>query len=461
MNKKKCFTVILSFLLVLVAFCITACTGTPTKKTIQVGQYVTFGHYEQDNDTGNGKEEIEWLVLDVQDGKALLLSRYGLDTKPYNTESVDITWESCTLRTWLNGTFMNNAFTAREQKGIVLTNVDNSAIQGFDFSTVQRTNGNTSEGNNTEDRIFLLSYAEANKYLEVTRENTNMGSRVTPTGYAKQQGARTNDHYRTADGDAAGWWWLRSPGFLYRDAACVCADGAFYYHGVDNSSFCVRPALWVDLETAAPMITLMKKPVQVGQYVQFGHYPQTKAGDDNTPVEWLVVDVRDGKALLLSRYALDSQPYNKTSTDVTWETCSLRMWLNGTFMNKAFSKGEQAAILLTPVDNSASQCCRGWLTYGGYDTEDRIFLLSYTETWTYLSSDSARECLPTKYALAQGAYEAGDSDNCWWWWLRSPGFSQYYAAAVRANGSLNDYAVNRDGGSLRPALWVDLGSGIF
>ncbi|MBP3696995.1 MAG: hypothetical protein J6J45_05560, partial [Clostridia bacterium] len=68
----------------------------------QVGDYITFGSYEQDNDLSNGKEPIEWLVLDKQDGKVLVISKYALDAKPYNDEYVDVTWETCTLRSWLN-----------------------------------------------------------------------------------------------------------------------------------------------------------------------------------------------------------------------------------------------------------------------------------------------------------------------------------------------------------------------
>ena len=87
---------------------------------------IPFGHYEQDNNPGNGPEPIEWLVLDIQDGKALLLSKYGLEAKAYNTKFVDITWENCTLRTWLNGEFLAKAFSAEEQSAILLTEVDNS-----------------------------------------------------------------------------------------------------------------------------------------------------------------------------------------------------------------------------------------------------------------------------------------------------------------------------------------------
>ena len=63
--------------------------------SVTIGDTITFGSYEQDNNLDNGSEPIEWMVLDIQDGKAFLLSRYGLDTKPYNTVEMDITWEAC------------------------------------------------------------------------------------------------------------------------------------------------------------------------------------------------------------------------------------------------------------------------------------------------------------------------------------------------------------------------------
>lgn len=167
----------------------------------------------------------------------------------------------------------------------------------------------------------------------------------------------------------------------------------------------------------------------VGNYVTFGTYPQTKAGNDATPIEWLVL-ARDGdKALLISRYALDAQPYNKDYTSVTWETCTLRTWLNGTFYNKAFSSAEQAAILTTNVDNSKNQCYSGWSTSGGNNTQDKVFLLSYAEANKYFgvtydnSSNTKSRVAPTAYAIAQGAWtdsfdKTADRADAGHWWLR-------------------------------------------
>ena len=211
---------------------------------------------------------------------------------------------------------------------------------------------------------------------------------------------------------------------------------------------------------------------QTGKCIVFGHYPQTKDGKDNTPIEWMILD-RDGqRALVVSKYGLDAQPYKKDYTSLTWETCTLRTWLNGTFYNKAFSSAEQAAILTTNVDNSKNQCYSGWNTSGGNNTQDKVFLLSYAEANKYFgvthdtTSNTKSRVAPTAYAIAQGAYthssnKTADGTDAGWWWLRSPGFYQSSAAGVRTDGSLNYYRVDDDSGSVRPALWVNLESTIF
>lgn len=210
---------------------------------VKAGDVITFGSYEQDNNLDNGPEPIEWIVLDVQDGKALLLSKYGLDAKPYNTEWTEVTWETCTLRAWLNNDFMNQAFNVGEQSAILITTVDNSAAQG-------RSEWSTSGGNNTEDKVFLLSYAEANRYLGVTSENSgNKESRVKPTDYALKAGAITTGNYRPENGQETGWWWLRSPGTSQGYAADVYNDGSLYDDNVREVSGCIRPAFWLNLDS--------------------------------------------------------------------------------------------------------------------------------------------------------------------------------------------------------------------
>ena len=201
----------------------------------EVGSIVPLGSYEQDNDTSNGKEDIEWKVLAKENNRVLLISEKALDCKRYNTSFDPVTWENCSLRKWLNETFLNNAFSAEEQALIQSTTV--SADKNPDYST--------NPGNATTDKVFLLSITEAEKYFD-----SDEARRCAPTAYAIAQGVWTSDSYKTADGDAVCWWWLRSPGNDECRATYVrSSDGAVYLYGdyVYYVSGCVRPAIWVHL----------------------------------------------------------------------------------------------------------------------------------------------------------------------------------------------------------------------
>ena len=222
-----------------------ATEGKPLVR-VKVGDYITYGTYPQ-TAAGNDSTPIEWLVLeyDEKNNKALLISRYGLDCQPYNSRYISVTWETCSLRTWLNGTFLNKAFSKAEQGAILTTNVDNSSSQ---YCSEWFTDG----GNNTQDKVFLLSCSEANKYFNVvyweySGAENNTKSRIAPTAYAIAQGAYTSSSYKTADGSASGWWWLRSPGSSSSSAAYVYSLGARYNSDVNDVNIAVRPAFWLDL----------------------------------------------------------------------------------------------------------------------------------------------------------------------------------------------------------------------
>ena len=199
------------------------------------------------------------------------------------------------------------------------------------------------------------------------------------------------------------------------------------------------------------------KNAKVGDYIKFGAYEQ----DNNTSngkedIEWLVLEVKDGKALVISKYALDCQRYNTSYTDVTWETCTLRKWLNNDFWGSAFTADEKAMIPTVTVSADKNP---DYSTNPGNATQDRVFLLSITEANKYFSSDRARQCNPTKYAVAGGAYVNSSNGNCWWW-LQSPGHLQYNAAAVYTGGDVREYGdyVDIVYRAVRPALWIDLNS---
>ena len=200
-------------------------------KVAKAGDYVFFGEYEQDNNTANGKEDIEWLVLELKDGKALVISKYALDCQQYNTEFTDVTWEICTLRKWLNNDFLGSAFSAEEKAMIPTVTVSADKNPDPDYST--------NPGNATQDQVFLLSITEANKYF-----SSDSARQCEPTDFAVANGAWESD-------SGICWWWLRSPGDTQNDAAIVGSDGDVDEYG--NSVYfdynAVRPALWIDLNS--------------------------------------------------------------------------------------------------------------------------------------------------------------------------------------------------------------------
>ena len=198
------------------------------------------------------------------------------------------------------------------------------------------------------------------------------------------------------------------------------------------------------------------KTAKVDDIVYFGAYEQDNdKSDGKEAIEWLVLAKKENKLLVISKYALDCQMYNTDYTDVTWESCTLRTWLNDEFLNEAFSADERSYIAQTTVTADENP---EYDTDPGNDTKDKVFLLSIDEVEEYFSSDDARQCEPTDYAVANGAYES-DSGDCWWW-LRSPGDSQYDAAGVYGDGSVSHYGdyVDCDIDAVRPALWINLDS---
>lgn len=223
-------------------------------------------------------------------------------------------------------------------------------------------------------------------------------------------------------------------------AACALLAGLTYKDSAEK------------LQSIKPLLLAKANP---GDTVFFGAYEQ----DNNTSngkedVEWLVLEVKDGKALVVSKYALDCKQYNTSNTDVTWETCTLRKWLNNDFINAAFSSYEKAMIPTVTVSADKNS------TNPGNATQDQVFLLSITEANKYFGSDSARQCKPTDYAFANGAYVNSVNGNCGWW-LRSPGVTQYSAhsaAYVHNSGGVYESGcdVNISTSAVRPAMWISI-----
>ncbi len=204
---------------------------------------------------------------------------------------------------------------------------------------------------------------------------------------------------------------------------------------------------------------------KIGSIVLFGKYEQdNNMSNGKENIEWQVLAKEGDKILLLSNYALDSQPYHTTNTNVTWKTSSLRKWLNETFFNNAFDTDEMKMILTT--SNCTTTDTRSNKSTDEI-TNDRVFLLSveeakkYSSIITYDNTYSFKK-KGTDYCFAQGAKRDGrGSTICRYWWLRDIGCSSagiyggsyidvYKIATYEIRVEYSDVAVC-------PAIWIDVG----
>lgn len=201
----------------------------------------------------------------------------------------------------------------------------------------------------------------------------------------------------------------------------------------------------------------------VGDFVVFGRYEQDgDAADGPEDIEWLVLnyDKDSRRSLLISRYALDTVPYNTDYTDVTWEASSLRGWLNEDFLKEAFNDAELSAVADSEIDNSASQGSSDFTTDGGSATVDKVFLLSFSEVMDYFAEADSRKCTPTAYAVTRNAWTSPEDGFCGWW-LRSPGSLPSCAMRISSDGSVRSAFVDYEEPAVRPVIWIDLNSDFF
>lgn len=432
---------------------------------IVIGTTITLGEYEQDNNLGNGTEPIQWIVLDIQDSKALILSKYLIDTIMYNNKATYITWENCSLRNWLNDDFLSTAFDGEAQNSILLTNVKNDMGQGLDGLSVDG-------GNDTEDHIFLLSFQEVLQYFK-----TDTLRIAFPTDYAASL-------YGTPT------WYTRSPGGDLARVIVIHADGNPWEGYVDyKDTFTrqhtwqgIRPAMWIDLDLVQKSqsfsvcadefnelqdledrVAAMNSPADKRLYstVTFGSYEQDNNTDNGKePIDWLVLDIEDNSCLHVSKDILDVQKVMHWQTKISWEKCELRAWLNKEFLTAAFAEEEQAEIQESDLDN------------GNNRTRDRVFLLSFDEVGQYFPDDASRLCDVSLTSCALLSSREKKDITTRGWWTRSPpavhtpsGWGSPAPAPIEGDsdhfeyvttvGIRNDYVVDYLGG-IRPAIRVNL-----
>ena len=183
--------------------------------------------------------------------------------------------------------------------------------------------------------------------------------------------------------------------------------------------------------------------LRAGDRFAFRSYPQS-AGGGEKPITWRVLRRESDALLVISERCLDAKPYDNSGKGTTWADCSLRKWLNGEFLKKAFTEQEQSLIKVSSLTNNS-----------GPSTKDRVFLLSVNEAKGLFDNDNDRLTKPTPFAVKNGVYVDSECPGAWWW-LRSRGVLDSEAASVTEFGEVHASGmfVDRNFASVRPALRI-------
>ena len=449
---------------------------TQDKPVYTAGDIIRFGKW--------GGEAIRWQVMeDLGDGSYILLSVNALDAQKYNDADKAVTWASCSLRKWMNGTFYGDAFTMEEKKMIGVSHLKNPANASTGAAGCE----------DTDDRIYALSLEEVMRYFGVSEDSDSCEALIClPTQTAVRNGGHAcsesdvkqlQKEYSYPLQVGACVWWLRSPGSSATYAAEVSVTGSIAVkgRGITGKNICVRPAMRFIPGANAPAPeaagaavsaqTVVSEPelLSVGDTLTLGSW-------GGEAIDWQIMEIKDdGAVVLLSVKAIDAQQFNDTGDATTWEKCTLRQWLNSTFYEGAFTNEEKQMIQLTHVVNSENPVTG---VSCGNDTDDRVFLLSIDEVARYYDvparngSSPALICMPTGHAVSNGGWACTQADverfqkdadyplvagSCVWW-LRSLGKDKTRAANVTVVGSIGADSGREFNGKnvcVRPAICLD------
>lgn len=201
----------------------------------EINDEVTFGIYEQDNNTENGKEEIDWIVINKENDKVLLMSKEILDYQQFNTdasissgaisrEEAYIPWSESHVRKFLNHDFYNTAFADEEKEYIINSNLSTTDCDKYTYST--------------QDNVFILSSDE----FYTLKENFTVGTCLqVATEYAKSKSGchscytRDQQHYTGIFGISS----VYSPGVIDKHSTV-------YFVSASTDTGALRPCIWVD-----------------------------------------------------------------------------------------------------------------------------------------------------------------------------------------------------------------------
>jgi hypothetical protein len=210
------------------------CTVCNNGKYVSHGDIITLGKYEQDNNTKNGKETIEWIVIATEGNKALVISRYALEYMVLEENwaeacTNDSWWGTSSMREFVDGDFYAS-FTEEEKKMILLSTLGNKPYDD-PYTPYKDDTASWPTRANTEDHVFLLSVKEFVEY------GVNAPLQVSEYAFKKSK-------FGSYSAAADGYWYLRHQGYY---AVPHVSGESWSYGSVASDPWFIRPAMWIDV----------------------------------------------------------------------------------------------------------------------------------------------------------------------------------------------------------------------
>lgn len=404
--------------------------------------FVTFGHYD-------GKP-IDWIILGSNGDTYLLISKYILDARPYDTSHEELKWENSDLRQWLNEDFYNQAFDDEEKTRIIATSPYDRRPNLT--QTIAGTDTIVYPEDDVLDKVFLLTTYEAKDYF---RNDTARAGKATAEAKGKIKSSVNSEKCI---------WWLSSLGnngsssFVDETGHITVSEGI-----PTAANYGVRPVIVMTtdyfeshkenierLMTATPTPEPTPDPretaLDYAETVQLGYY-------NGSDIEWVVLDTLGEYTLLMSKYVLFFEPYGYKDVDTSWNNSPLNNSINPGFYNSHLAG--RGVVVVSPKE--VGKDLPEGAVWAGMDTPDnfRVFILSKEEMEMLIPNPSDRVCGTADYSDMTNAYENDGYCN---YWLRSNESSAQTTYVVWENGDISREYNYYDWVGVRPCIWVKLDS---
>ncbi len=391
----------------------------------RTGNIIVFGSYEQDNNTENGKEAIEWIVLSNNGKELFAVSRYGLDCMKYDEKGAGIlSWEKCTLRKWLNTEFYNTAFSDSEKNLIKMTKIKYNTLTNSEYDLFNPEY----KYSFTKDNVFLLSKEDLTntEYGFSSDDKVDDTARLCePTEYAIAQNNNSwsDNFFSHIDELTCCNWWLSS---MYLDVGGLCMGGHLSGYDVDDI-MAVRPALVLNVgQETNKAEAWIAKPEQPVITVTAAKY--------DTTVKVTIKKTSDAEGYCIYMKSESDSKYKKVKTlkkdgsEVRSATITGLSAGKYSFKVRAYSKGagktvwgsysKDKTITLTTVFTDRSEFIKAKtgdvIVFGSYEQDNNKKNGKEAIEWLVLSNDGKELFIVSRYALDWKWYNNNKCENITW-----------------------------------------------